>query len=230
MAEPERTSKAVREWIAGLLLPLTIFVYTYQKDKSDGQQRELDRITTVIRSLGSTSQEERSLARSYVQYLAQKGQAPPEVVTLLSSNVSTASTPTESAAAVRALQVVQKADPTLAQLVQNAVNDLPVRLYLQIRSENDRPTAEQVQKLLSAKDLTLPGVEVVSVGPDTSEIRYFHSTDKPEAEALALRLTNAGIKTVPKDATGFAHLINSSVPQKQLELWLSPGAKLAPPA
>jgi hypothetical protein len=169
--------------------------------------------------LGSTSQD--------VEYLAQNRQAPREVVTLLSSNVSTASTTTESAAAVRALQAVQQADPTLAPLVKNAVNDLPVRLYIQIRSDSDRPTAEQVQRLFSANDMTVPGIELVSVGPAASEIRYFHSTDKPKAEELAQKLKSAGIATDAKDASGFARLINSNVPQKQLELWLAPGAKVS---
>jgi hypothetical protein len=70
MAESETLSKVVREWITGLLIPAAIFVYTYQKERSDEQSRALDRVSTIIKSLGSTSAEERSLARSYIEYLA----------------------------------------------------------------------------------------------------------------------------------------------------------------
>ncbi|MDP9171141.1 MAG: hypothetical protein M3N54_11030 [Acidobacteriota bacterium] len=226
----EKHPIAAREWITGLLLPLAIFVYTWQKDKADDQQRALDRITAIIHSLGSSVESERSLARSYIEYLGVHGQADPEVVSLLSSSISTAPTATESAQAARVLDSVQSHNANLAPAVKDVLKDLPVRLYLQIRTESDRSVAQQVQRLLAGSNLTVPGIELVNTGPSTSEIRYYHASDQPEAVELARKLTAAGIPTVPKDSSAFAKTLNSRVPEKQIELWLAPGVKFTEPA
>jgi hypothetical protein len=219
-------SKPYREWITGLLIPLVIFIYGCQKDDSDRKQRDLDRLATIIRSLGSTSPAERSLARSYIDYLSSKNELPAGAVELLSTNASTAATKQESSAAVATLSVVKSQDPSLASAVDQAVKKLPSRLFIQIRSDSDRDVATQVQSLLASPELTTPGIEVVKVGPSSSEVRYFYPEDKDLAQSISQKLTGMGIPTSAKDSRGFAKLLVSSVPKGQLELWLAPGAKL----
>lgn len=227
MADPETRSKALREWITGLLLPLAIFVYTYQKDQSDEKSRELDRVTTIIKSLGSTSSLERSYARSYIEYLYRNHQAPAVVNDLLAINVSAAPTSAESKAALRTLETVQSSAQAPDQAA--VVKSLPSRLYIQVTSAADRATAVQLQGLLSGNGLSVPGIEVVATGPSLSEVRYFHQEDRSRAEGIAKKMTQLGIPTVAKDTQALAKLINASVPMGQMELWLASNATLKQP-
>jgi len=223
MAETETRSKAVREWIVGLLLPMAIFAYTYQKDRSDEQSRELDRVSTIIKSLGSTNALERSYARTYIEYLYHKNKAPDVVRDLLVVNVSSAPTAGESEAAVKTLEVIQPAESKSP--ASSIEKNLPVRIYVQIRSEADRSTGQQAQRMRAANGISVPGIEVVSFGPSATELRYFHSEDKARAEDIARQLTDLGVATKPTDTRALAEKTKARVPIGQLELWLAPSLK-----
>lgn len=225
MSEGESTSKAIREWIAGLLLPVAIFAYTLSKDRADEQQRELDRVATIIKSLGSSSEAERSLARSYITYLARHNEAPQEALELLQANYATAATPAESAAIRQTIETVQQQDTRLSP-AQSVVNNLPYKVFLQIRDNDDRPTAVLVQRALIANGIIAPGIELVADhGPDKNTVFYFHPEDLKEAQAISQKLTAAGIPTEPVDGSHYTTLKAISVPQRQLEIWLIKGAK-----
>ncbi|RXH57111.1 hypothetical protein [Granulicella sibirica] len=226
MPEGESKSKAIREWIAGLLLPVAIFAYTLSKDRADEQQRELDRVATIIKSLGSTSEAERSLARSYITYLSRHNEAPQEALDLLQANYATASTPAESAAIRQTIETVQQQDTKQAPNTPSVVNNLPYKVFLQIRDNDDRPTAVLVQRALIANNILAPGIELVADhGPDKNTVFYFHPEDLKEAQTISKKLTDAGIPAEPVDGSQYTSFKAISVPQRQLEIWLIKGAK-----
>ena len=66
------------------------------------------------------------------------------------------------------------------------------RVYIHIVREDQRDKAREVEDFLESLDskkLVVPGIELVSTGPSTSELRFFRSGEKEEAEEI-LRIVN----------------------------------------
>ncbi len=85
-------------------------------------------------------------------------------------------------------------DARTSELLANsrAAEKITPRVYIHIVSEDQRDKAREVEDFLESLDskkLVVPGIELVSTGPSTSELRFFRSGEKEEAEKI-LRIVN----------------------------------------
>jgi hypothetical protein len=109
------------------------------------------------------------------------------------------------------LQDASATVPAIAQLVR--------LVYIQVRDDNQRPAAEQIQKALKAKGFVVPGIETVSKGPNESEVRFFRDSDADLARSVESALPISGAKA--KYVRGYENSPN--LRPRQIELWLAPG-------
>jgi Novel STAND NTPase 1 len=84
----------------------------------------------------------------------------------------------------RKLDEAYKANPALAKSMtaSGAANPL---VYLQIPRNQERTTAERLQKQLKENGYDAPGIESVSIAPKRFELRYFRDAEQVDAEKLA---------------------------------------------
>ena len=84
----------------------------------------------------------------------------------------------------RKLDEAYKANPALAKSIA-ATEAAKTLVYLQIPRNQERVTAERLQKQLKDNGYDAPGIESVSVGPKGFELRYFRDAEQNDAENLA---------------------------------------------
>ncbi|MFP5286256.1 MAG: hypothetical protein ACLGI9_11005 [Thermoanaerobaculia bacterium] len=117
-----------------------------------------------------------------------------------------------------------------AKQVQQAVapeshmrSSQPVTILLHISTEEQRPRAEEIARLLRQNDIKVPGIEKVDVVTRRSNVRYFRSEDAPGAEEI-VRLLNEylAVQTPlkPRLIPGY----EQRVPERSYEIWFAPDA------
>jgi hypothetical protein len=215
-----------REWIVGLLLPLVIFGYTWRRDKADDEQRNLDRVTAIIKSLGSSSDAERGLARGYVKYLIEQKEAPEELASILVANANSAATRNEAESATSILQLLAEKSPETQPAIKQAVSNSPTRVFIEANTNDDLSMAREIQSNLITAGYSVPPIEKVGPVLKQTDVRYFNPGDAALAQQLAELLNKQyeNIDAHPKDASKFAG--PNGIPNKQLELWLKTGADI----
>jgi hypothetical protein len=78
---------------------------------------------------------------------------------------------------------------------RSRLRGLPARIYLQIFGDSDRAKAREIQDLLRAQGLLVPGIEnVAGKAKPVQEtfLRYFNDSDKPTAERVRDTLVQNG--------------------------------------
>jgi len=131
------------------------------------------------------------------------------------ARMATIQRPESSASAAAAAPVVQS---RLSAAIDNA--GLPVRVYMQIASEGDRPKAESASAALRKVGVIAPGIELVPVrsAPAQNDLRYCDG--KVDANALE-RVKAAVAETVtpaPKPVVLAARLCGN-VRYNHFEIW-----------
>jgi len=114
-----------------------------------------------------------------------------------------------------ATAAVLEADPEAAEI-------LP-RVYIHIRSEEQRPPAAALGEALERAGFVVPGIErLVDIGPSESELRYFRNTEREvaDAERAAAVLSAADLALEPKFVPGFED--STKIRPRHYELWLAP--------
>jgi len=91
------------------------------------------------------------------------------------------------------------------------------RLFIEIRSKDQVPLYERCAELLRP-DVEVPPWELVTTGPASAQMRYFHAEDKDEAEKIASKVEGV-IGYQPKTLLVRGYDL---VPRLHLELWFSP--------
>jgi hypothetical protein len=117
--------------LSGLLLPVVLLVVSenYAADRTEAElaQRRVDRVTQVLSALGSDNARERLLALQFVQFLAQLGEFPKELATVVAGAVED-DNPDVRRAAANALTDAALSDPVLAHsLAQTAEGNREIR-------------------------------------------------------------------------------------------------------
>jgi hypothetical protein len=105
--------------------------------------------------------------------------------------------------------------------VRTSATAASARIYLHIRDERQRSAAERLAIAIRAPDRDMPGIERLDVGPARSELRYFRSSDKAEAEELAAQLRADGVAVETKLVAGYED--SRRISPRQFEVWLAPG-------
>jgi hypothetical protein len=84
----------------------------------------------------------------------------------------------------RKLDEAYKANPALAKSITATEAAKPL-VYLQILRNQERATAERLQKQLRENGYDAPGIESVSISPQRFELRYFRDAEQDDAKNLA---------------------------------------------
>src|SRR5262245_31015735 len=211
--------------ISAIFLPFVLLLVGQmydRRERTSTQERvkadvEASRITTLLRSLASESARERTMALTVAQYFGDRGELPQELLPPIQEMALHDPSAEVAKAAGGALNATAKRNPALASEIQRSVAHEATRVYFEISSEAQRDLAKRLSTALAAGGYSVPGIEVVDVPPDQTQVRFFHAEDKPRAEDLAKRLGAFGLKDVR------LHLITGQdrAPVKQLEVWIS---------
>ena len=99
-------------------------------------------------------------------------------------------------------------------------NSFTPQVYLHIRDPSQSGTASEYAAILRDAGAYVSDVEImVADGPRRNQLRYFHREDRPEAVALARKLS-AGVGAV--QLLDLSKEYGNSVPMRRYELWLAP--------
>ena len=83
------------------------------------------------------------------------------------------------------------------------------RIYLQIRSDSQHDAARKIQEILKENHFIVPGIETLSNGPSTTEVRYFRNNEAEQAQHIADLLVQQKIPGVTaKYIAGFENSKN----------------------
>jgi hypothetical protein len=125
-------------------------------------------------------------------------------------------------------QTAQACDKRLAAL-QTVQGQRPpesaqsYRIYIQIRDDSQRGAAKAIQDMLRGSHYSVPGIETLSSGPATTEVRYFKKDDSDQARKIADLLLQQKVPGVAtKYIAGFEN--SKSIPKGQFEIWFAPDA------
>jgi len=112
------------------------------------------------------------------------------------------------------------ATATEPKAVKSALNQ---RIYIQIRSDDQKPVAGRLRVWLKQQGYRVPAIELLSKGPSTTEVRYFRSNDAGAADILAKLLLQQRVANVStKYISGFEN--STVIPPGQFEIWFAPDA------
>jgi hypothetical protein len=96
------------------------------------------------------------------------------------------------------------------------------RIYIHIQKEEDRQGASKVAQQLKGARYVVPGIErLVSVGPKTSQLRYFRKAEASEAAEIARLLTNEKVPIETQYVSGYEN--SDAIRPKHYEIWFAPG-------
>ena len=117
-------------------------------------------------------------------------------------------------------------NPTGVQTVAPPVNpdpapqaQLPPRVYIQIRDESQRAQAVTAAEALRKEKFVVPGIEVVTVGPPVTELRYLQDDEEDDARRAVAVLANVDVQ-----ATLRLVRLKGRSRDRHYELWLAPPA------
>ena len=112
-------------------------------------------------------------------------------------------------------------EPIVATPGSSASSDTPdaPALHIYVRNEAQRARAQKLVRPLAERGIRVRGIEIVTFGPNVSDLRYFRSEEQDEATRVAQALRSLGLpaqqlKRIPDFETRTA--------LRQYELWLPP--------
>ncbi|WP_176060954.1 hypothetical protein [Paraburkholderia sp. BCC1876] len=110
-----------------------------------------------------------------------------------------------------------------APIAVNGAETVAPRVYIQIRSDTQRPLYERLAGVFRESHIVVPAPELLEKGPNETEVRYFRKVDEKVAGELAdtVRKITDGIVQV-RYVSGYED--SPLVKPHQLELWLGPKA------
>lgn len=94
------------------------------------------------------------------------------------------------------------------------------RVYFHIRNEQQRAAAQRLADQLKQEDMRVPGIQLLRVGPTTSELRYFRPREEQEAQRIAAAISAHGVNVSLKQIPGYD--ASTRIPPGHFELWLAP--------
>jgi hypothetical protein len=94
------------------------------------------------------------------------------------------------------------------------------RLYTQYRNPNDREKVKEILLGIADYVVSIPPIELVSKATYTNEIRYFHDSEKNQAEALKNMLVKQNKGLILKVSHVTDPQLSAKTPAGQMELWI----------
>src|SRR5262249_52569576 len=115
-----------------------------------------------------------------------------------------------------AVHITAQTNPIVTAKLDQHPNDLPKRVYIQIKDDSQKADATNIQKQLRDNGFVAPGIEIVGAKmPLQTELRYFRTSDEKQALELTQLIQHGAQK---KFIPGW----ETKAPLNQYELWLAP--------
>lgn len=95
---------------------------------------------------------------------------------------------------------------------------LPSRVYLHVRNSEQKERATEIASILTNNGFAVPGIQVLSEGPNTSELRYFRKREEEYARA-ALELIKDFVEVKLMYVPGYES--STKIRDRHFEVWLS---------
>ena len=113
-----------------------------------------------------------------------------------------------------------ESNAALSARLASSENTLKPRVYVQIRTQEQRPLAQAVSARLTTAGFTVPGVQLVGVGPNSTQIRYFSTTDESVTKGIVGVLAAEHLNAKPVFVAGYE--MSTKMRPGHFELWLAP--------
>jgi hypothetical protein len=212
--------------ICTILIPFVLYYLGNEFSKiqaaNNKEQQNFDRVTVLLKSLSSENQMEKKLAIKFSQGLADKGDFPIELISVMNDVQENDTVNSKTAQNVMVtMNQMAKNDKNLnvQKKVEEAVKGSPARVYTQIAVGYNLKTAKAIVTTLKSTGYNMLGIERVNINnsPLNNEVRYFKASDKLGAEKLAGNLSKILGNTInAKHIGGYENTIIGT----QLEIWL----------
>jgi hypothetical protein len=214
-----------RDWVdtaAKLLVPLVIFgvgfQYSCQKDRTDRARQQFDRDATYVKSSASDNEREKEVTLAIINALVEQNEFTPA----LRSAVAVIATGKRDEASTQTAQLIlnhaAEKNPTLGAQIKQAAQAIPLRVYIQVTTPDQRTRAEELRAELRAEGFVAPGTELrADESPNNTEIRYFAESDKPQVDQVAAIMKRAGYAPTVKNTSA---AVPGKVPLRQIEVWI----------
>jgi hypothetical protein len=229
--------------VAGILLPIVVAgvggTYTYMQDKHNGEELAQQKVreqvlsraqtaTTLLEHLASDSARERLLAVKVAEHLAKDKMLPDELVPALieiaraddSSAVSGAAAEAVASTTTVTQLTTEGTVREAASTASATLKKLPARVYIHIRTEDQRSAARGFSNALEEVGLSVPGIERRDQGPRTTELRYFQGSDPADIELIMKTLSGASLPVKSVDLS--KRFTDAKIRPRHYELWIAP--------
>jgi hypothetical protein len=207
-----------KSWIEVFLMPVVVaavgilgtYFITEQQGRDANVKADADRQIKILEifseKITSADEAQRILALRLLK--AVDG----DLAEKLASAVSETE-PVESKVRQVANEVAAEAD---------ARSKLLPRVYIHIRSEQDRARTASVAEKLKSSGIVVPGIErLVDRGPSASQLRYFRKSDEAQAKRIVELLASSGVVVSPRYIAGYE--ASDKIRPAHFELWFAPG-------
>lgn len=210
--------------VGGVLVPAAIFFVGYFLSEAEKEHSRLTtqaaNLTSLIGHLSSRNTQQQQIATEVASYLASKGQLPEEIIPSLVRILKETTNADTARSATEAVLTAASSDDTVAREVQQQLKGIAPRVYFHIAVESQRaPARKWSSELVRAQpDLVVPGIERKR-GPSRTELRFFKSADRDEAEGIQSTLRQLGLEAELVDLSrryGNA----TDVRPRHFELWI----------
>lgn len=217
----------VLETIAKFLTPVVVFgvgtYYTWTQDRIEMDQKSLDRCINISKDLSSNSEVQKELSIALLTDQCGKFET---LRTFAVSRLIQTAAQSNSAVVVESAKkaaLTLSANTNVEKSVQQAVQNLPPRIYIQVPDDSRRGEANDVSKRLTLNIVagqppySVEGIENVGPtrSPSSTQVRYFRSEDAAAAKNIADQLVKLGVEDAkPVLSAGKA------IPF-QLEIWFA---------
>jgi hypothetical protein len=243
--EPGRLDrvKTITDIVGTLLMPIVVaslgiyFTWTqnhrqelsHQEERLDEEQRQdFDKVGQLLDRLTSQNKDQRAIAMIVLQRYAKDCNLAPSIVPAVIFELGGQDQSSKNIGR-ETLVIAARKCPVFSREITGALassketrEDLQAfvpRIYIQIRDENQRPSAVQIEKALEAKGFVVPGIEKVSNGPNQSEVRFFRKDEDALARSVLSALPISG--ATAKYVGGYEY--SQGIRPLHTELWLAPG-------
>jgi hypothetical protein len=187
--------------LGSIAIPIMLFVVgnriAERQAEDSARQLQADRVERMLGHLASTNADERRLAVNVVRYFSGTTQAFPEDLIPILIEVASAD-PKEDVAATASGALEKLAQggqgPAAAEAAKVGLRKLPPRLNVRAPREDERVATAAATVAQSDVVVTKQQADSVADLPQETELRFFRKEDHAQAQQLAGKLAQRGIR------------------------------------
>lgn len=106
----------------------------------------------------------------------------------------------------------------LVQVPEKA--EIKPRIYFHIKDKNQRDSAQKIaDQITKDGSFIVPGIQMLDIGPTSTELRYFKKSEEQEAKQIGDQLTKIGLPLTVRYIPGFED--SKSIRPRHYELWIA---------